>query len=650
MIADESRQAARSLLRKAAEELDPTAALAAMRSLAVADAKPHDIAFCAGFLPRLSPALAARSGAQTLRIFLVRSVTVEPFVPYLKVEAALAGFLLEIKIGGFGSYADDLLNPASELLAWAPDVVLVLLDLEDIAGALPDLCASGTGAGVAEEVDAAAQRFGQLLSPLRQRSSARVIVQGLVAPDTGSLGDVAEANLPHSLRHAVATLNLRIAEFCRQQTDFLFFDADHLAARHGRARWRDDRLFLSSRLPIAASAFGPYTRGLVRFLSALYRPSRKVLCTDLDNTLWGGILGEDGVDGIVTGSTFPGTSYLLYQRFLKQLSSRGILLAIVSKNNEADVREAFERRAADLAVTLDDFVAHKVNWNDKAQSIRELAETLSLGLDSFVFVDDNPVECEAIRQHLPSVAVLAVPIEEPWTLPCLLARQPFFDTLAVTRDDTHRLHEYKAQAQREELATSSGSRDEFLASLDIVCTFSSALDAPLARAVQLLAKTNQFNLTTRRHSAADIQHFASTPGGQALVVRVRDRFGDAGVVGLALATTSSGRCLIDSFLLSCRVIGRGIETALLARIAQNAAASGATTLAGEFLPSKKNALCAGFYPQHGFEPASPNNAAGADQPVLYELNLASAMPQTPHWIRIEEIPPHEPRTDTHIAS
>jgi FkbH-like protein len=358
-----------------------------------------------------------------------------------------------------------------------------------------------------------------------------------------------------------------------------------------------------------------------------------VLCTDLDNTLWGGVLGEDGPEGIATGSTFPGNSYLEYQRYLKQLSSRGILLAIVSKNNEADVREAFQVRGADLALTLDDFVAAKISWNEKAEAIRELAQQLSLGLDSFVFVDDNPVECEAIRQQLPEVAVVEATVTEPWKLVEMLAEQSFFDAAVVTGDDINRLSEYKAQAQRAELAGSAGNRDEFLASLGIVCTFQSALLAPLARAVQLLAKTNQFNLTTRRRSAAEVEEFAAAQSAQAVVVRVRDRFGDAGVVGLALARNQGDSCHIDSLLLSCRVIGRGIETALLAYLGENARHTGARRLIGEFIETKKNAPCATFYSDHGFTQLAPSE----DSPdsIFYELDLSASAPMYPKWITLE---------------
>jgi FkbH-like protein len=460
------------------------------------------------------------------------------------------------------------------------------------------------------------------------------LLQGLVVPDCTSLGDVGEANLPHSLTNAVQRLNQRLAALARTISDCVFFDVDRLAARAGRARWRDARMFLASRLAVAAEWFLDYARGLVRTFSTMYRAPRKVLCTDLDNTLWGGVLGEDGPEGIATGSAFPGNCYLEYQKYLKQLSSRGILLALVSKNNEDDVLEAFNVRAADLALSMDSFVAQKINWNEKADSIRELAKELSLGLDSFVFVDDNPVECEAVRRQLPEVAVVEAPAAQPWRLVEVLSEQPFFDAAVVTGDDVHRADEYRAQAKRAELSSRVGSRDEFLASLGIVCTFQSALDAPLARAVQLLAKTNQFNLTTRRRSAAEVEEYAAAEGGQAVVVRVRDRFGEAGVVGLALARRQGDSCVIDSLLLSCRVIGRGIESALLAYVGQQALRSGAKRLVGEYIATKKNAPCADFYSDHGFTRIIPSEEVSSG-PVFYELDLTASVLTSPKWIALE---------------
>jgi FkbH-like protein len=506
--------------------------------------------------------------------------------------------------------------------------------MEEIAGRLPELCADGIGAAVEKEVEECVARTAQLLRSYRSGSTARILFQGIVVPDTTSLGDIGDANLPHSLTNAVQRLNQRIAELCGTIADCVFFDVDRIAARVGRARWRDARMFYASRLAVSAELFGDYSRGLVRTFSTLFRAPHKVLCTDLDNTLWGGVLGEDGPEGIATGSAFPGNCYLEYQSYLKQLSSRGILLAIVSKNNEDDVYEAFNVRAADLALGLDSFVAHKISWNEKADSIRELATELSLGLDSFVFVDDSPVECEAIRQQMPEVAVVEAPALEPWRLVEVLSALPFFDAAAVTDEDLHRAEEYKAQAKRAELAGNVGSRDEFLASLGMACSFQSALRAPLSRAVQMLAKTNQFNLTTRRRSAAELEEFAAATGGQAVVVRARDRFSDAGVVGLVLARKQGDSCIIDSLLLSCRVIGRGIESALLAHVGEQALRSGAKRLVGEYIATKKNAPCADFYADHGFTRFVPPEGISTDS-VFYELDLTCSVPASPKWITVE---------------
>jgi FkbH-like protein len=635
MLSEMERQELRGRIRAATADRQASVALAEVRRLLRGSAKPApDAMFCASTLAGMSDALKTQTNARPLKTFIVRSVTLEPMLPFLQVEAALTGLLLNVEMGGYGSYVDDMLNHQGALTRFAPELVFVVLDLEDIAGRLPERCADGQGAGVAEEIDAAVERLGQMLHGLRARCSARLVVQGFVVPDRSSLGDVGDANLSHSLPRAVQQLNERTAALCRSLSDCVFFDVDRVAARYGRGRWQDTRLFLSSRLPVAAEAFGVYAQALIRSASALFRAPRKVLCTDLDNTLWGGVLGEEGPDGIATGSAFPGICYLQYQRHLKQLASRGILLAAVSKNNEADVVEAFDLRAADLALGLNDFVAKKISWNEKGNSLRELAAELSLGLDSFVFVDDNPVECEAIRRALPEVAVIGVPPDEPWRLVDLLAEQPFFDAAVVTEDDVNRTQEYRAQAQRSELAGSTANREEFLASLGIVCTFLPVADAPLSRAVQLLAKTNQFNLTTRRHSSADVERFASTPGCQAIAVRVRDRFGDAGVVGLALAETEGGICRIDSLLLSCRVIGRGIETALLAEIAQRAQQAGALRLVGEYVPTRKSGLCAQFYPEHGFV-ASASASPGDGNSVSYEFDLLAAPLESPAWLTLE---------------
>ena len=641
------RGALRERIKDAVAKQDASATVQLGRQLLSVSSKSSDVMFCASSFAAAGDAIQGQPGVRRLKTFVVRSVTVEPVLPFLSVEAVLGGYALDIEVGGYGSYADEMLDPESALGRSGAELVWVLLDLEDMSGRLPDLCADGLGAGVEAELSESVSRVRSMLEGYRAKNSGRLVVQGCVVPESSSLGVVAEANLKYGLVNVVKELNRRLLEMCKTVSDCVFFDVDEVAARYGRAAWRDERLFLSSRLPIAAGAFRAYAQGLVRSSSVLFRPARKVLCTDLDNTLWGGVLGEDGPQGIVTGSAFPGNCYLEYQRYLKRLAARGILLALVSKNNEADVEEAFRLRAADLAVGLDTFVAKRIGWDEKAASLRSLAEELSLGLDSFVFVDDNPVECAAVRQYLPEVAVVEVPVDRPWDLVRMLGEAWFFDSAVVTSDDLNRTKEYEAQAQRNSLREGASSKEEFLQSLGIVCSFISALDAPLARTVQLLAKTNQFNLTTRRHSAAQVERFATELGGQAVAVRVRDRFGDAGVVGVALARQQGEDCWIDSLLLSCRVIGRGIETALLSYIARGAVSSGAKVLIGEYIPSAKNAPCADFYARNGFEVES---RAGQDGSIWYRLDLTEHMPTSPAWLTLEGDPTYEFAAGTTVTS
>ncbi len=602
----------------------------ALRTLTAPGQGAGSFAFAASRLKALGSEGAKASGLKPLRVYIARSVTVEPLLQNLVVHAALSGLWLDVAVGGYGSFIDDLMNPDGALCRFQPDLTLFLADIEDLAGGLADVCASGVPAGIDRETGRAARDIAGLIESLRRNSKTRLVAQGFVLPDQPALGEIADANLGGESR-AVARINEAIAEACRKVGDAVYFDQDHLAARHGRKQWRDARMFSASRLAIAPAFFSAYAEGLVRAMRALYFPPRKVLCTDLDNTLWGGIVGEDGPEGVATGAAFPGNCYRAYQRYLKQLAARGVLLAIVSKNNPADVEECFRLRAGDLAVAWNDFVGVKIGWGEKSVALRELAEELSLGLDSFVFVDDNPAECEAVRQQLPQVLAIEAPPNQPWLLADTVAEAGAFDALAITEDDRRRTDEYRAQARRVELEASASSREEFLASLEIECTILSALDAPLSRTAQLISKTNQFNLTTRRHSAGDVERFAQRPRSIAAALRLRDRFGDAGVVGVALCAVEGDAATIDTFLLSCRVIGRGVETALLAHIAAHAKQSGAKRLVGEYVPSAKNQMCKDFFPVHGFVADSQPGESGATR---YEFDLNIENLASPPWIRV----------------
>jgi FkbH-like protein len=632
----------RERMNQATSQSDWPGLLAEIRQMVHSGARAADFVFAAARLKKMAEAGARAAGLRYLRTYIVRSVTVEPFLPYLAVHSALAGFYLETRVGSYGAFIDDLMNEAGGLCSWQPALTLLFTDVEDIAGGLHRACAAADEAAIATETQEAASRFSSMLEAFRNNSTSRLLAQGLFLPDLTAQGDVADANSPSSELAAVTTINQALAAACRKIGDAVYFDQDRIAARYGRAGWRDPRMFLSARIAVAAPHFEAYSRALAQSIRALYVPSRKVLCTDLDGTLWGGIVGEDGPDGIETGAAFPGNCYRVYQQYLKGLSERGILLTIASKNNEAEVQEAFRARAADLSVALSNFVSVKIGWGEKADSLRAMASELSLGLDSFVFVDDSPAECAAIARHLPEVLVVEVPQAEPWALVQKISALGAFDTLGVTEDDRNRTEEYRAQSKRAQLESSIGSREDFLKSLHIVCTIGDGM-AALPRTVQLINKTNQFNLTTRRHSAADVGKLAGQDGGSVLTARVADCFGDNGVVGVAIYLLHGTNAYIDTFLLSCRVIGRGIETALLGYLAAGARRRGAERLFGEYVATSKNQVAADFYPRHGFvkAPEKPQHLVTGEG-LLYECDLVSGIPEIPSWVVIGE--------ETYVAS
>jgi FkbH-like protein len=409
-------------------------------------------------------------------------------------------------------------------------------------------------------------------------------------------------------------------------------DYDALVARHGRARWHDERKWLTARMPIASDCLPIFASALARALLALRGPPRKVLVLDLDNTLWGGIVGEDGFAGLKLSAEHPGAAYQAVQRAAKDLAARGVLLAVASKNNPADAAEVLEKHPG-MLLRPRDFAAQRINWNDKAQSLREIAAELNLGTDALVFMDDNPAERERIRGELPEVYVLELP-EDPMSWAAALRDCPGFERAATTDEDRARAQQYAEQRQRAALSQTAGSVDEYLRSLEMVLRIARVGPVSLARAAQLTQKTNQYNLTTRRRSEDELRALLAQPGAAAFTYAVADRFGDNGIVGLAIVRSQGAALQLDTFLMSCRVIGRTVETAMLAHLLRHARASGASHLEGWFTPTAKNAPARDFYPTHGFTRLEERD--GATRWVLELGGEAERAPAAGSWFSVIE--------------
>jgi FkbH-like protein len=391
-------------------------------------------------------------------------------------------------------------------------------------------------------------------------------------------------------------VNTAVAEICAGVPRCSVLDVARAAAETGLSRWRDDRLAFLAKAPWSGDALTAVAKLTARSLRATFTTPKKCLVLDMDNTLWGGVIGEAGMEGIQLGPDYPGNVFVDFQRRVLSLRDRGVLLAAASKNNAADVETVLAEHPS-CVLKRADFAAFEVHWEDKATSLRRIAQSLNIGLDALVFMDDNPVERAWVREQLPEVTTIELPAS-PMGYWKALDDAACFDSLALTAEDRQRAVMYAGEARRQELQSSAGNLDEFLRSLDLVLTVGCVDETTLPRVAQLLGKTNQFNLTTRRHDEAAIRDMSAQ--GTGLWVRVRDRFGDAGLVGVVIAVPDGDAWRVDTFLMSCRVIGRKVETVMLALLERVAALRGVPALTAEFIPTKKNQPAEKFLPEHGF--------------------------------------------------
>jgi FkbH-like protein len=398
-----------------------------------------------------------------------------------------------------------------------------------------------------------------------------------------------------------------------------------LQARHGRVRFLSEKKWATAKLPFSVDALGWLAAEWWRHLSVTALPQAKVLALDLDNTLWGGVLGEDGLTGIAVSGEHPGVYFKAFQRAVLDVAGRGVVLALVSKNNLDDVMQVFDEHP-EMLLKREHFAALRVNWESKVANLVSLAEELNLGLDSIVFLDDNPAERDAVRRSLPQVIVPELS-DDPSTYADLLRAIPALERLKTSTEDLERTRFYAEERERREIQSGVESVEDFLASLGLEVEIAGIDPMSLARAAQLTQKTNQLNLTTRRYTEAQLRERLEQPGWRGYVLRASDRFGDNGVVGVALTESAGDVCEIDTLLMSCRVIGRSIETAFLSFLAAAAREAGAGILRGWFIPTAKNAPARAIYDRAGL-----TRVATEDASELWSIDLAARDIAAPPWI------------------
>lgn len=419
----------------------------------------------------------------------------------------------------------------------------------------------------------------------------------------------------YAVHGAIEQYNATLFEAEKSHANLKVIDFSEFTRRYPVADLFDWKYYFIGQMGINPKLTKDFQTWWQRKLDSIALRRKKCIVLDLDNTLWGGVLGEDGISGIKIGGDYPGKAFAFFQKSLLQLSKAGVILAVCSKNNEADVFEAWDKNPF-MVLKKEHFAAYRINWTDKATNIKEIADELNLGLDSFVFVDDNPTERELIKQMLPMVSVPEFP-SQPYELPVFFKQlvDDYFKVYSITEEDKKKTEQYKANAARAQAQHSFADFDAFLESLDIQITIEAANEFNIPRIAQMTQKTNQFNLTTKRYTDADVKGFL-TKGWKIWCISVADRFGDNGITGCIMINGDE----IDTFLLSCRILGKGIEKAFIKKIMALMKESGAPSVKAAYLPTAKNAQVANFYDTCGFVCV----AQEADGSKAYVLDLNDA--------------------------
>lgn len=613
-------------LRTALQVVDPSARLNRLASLA-----QHKLGFIETIqLNRAIGQLAVDSspGFSQVRLAILASSTVDHLVPGIRVAGLRHGLLLQVHTGTYGQYRQDLLDNTSAVHRFAPQIVLFALTARTAIAGVP---LTATVLEAHEALDRSVADVQLLWRKVRTAFKATVIHQTFLDVTEPLFGSF-DRQVPGSPTQLVARLNDRLADAAAIE-GVLLLDIARSAHRDGRDTWFDNGRWLQAKQEISPQAAPLYGELLARIVAAESGRSKKCLVLDLDNTLWHGVIGEDGLQGIVLGEgSAVGEAHLSLQRYAKQLMERGIILAVCSKNDPVAAEEAFKSHP-EMILKRVDFAAFIANWMDKAENLKAIANQLNLGLDSLVFVDDNPVERSRIRRALPMVAVPELPTDAAGYVRCI-ADAGYFESVTFTSDDQQRSAQYAANAARETLRGATENIDEFLHSLQMTVESGSFAPVDLIRITQLINKTNQFNPTTRRYTINDVNQFVAGVENLTLQFRLVDRFGDNGLVSAMILLRDRDEqdvLVIDTWVMSCRVFGRQVEFEAMNIAVEAARRLGIRGFRAEYVPTAKNGVVRELFPNLGFN--STARTVTANGATGWFLNLADYVDRRTHIAR-----------------
>jgi FkbH-like protein len=558
--------------------------------------------------------LSAKEGLVPKKVAILSGVTVGVFQDILEIYLLANGIRPEFYQGGYALFYENLVFDDGSLKAFAPDVLYIHTSMRNLkAWPMP-----GDDAAAAEKLaQAEANRFLQA-AQAGLALGCPVILNNFELPPYRVMGN-SEATSPAGRVRFVRRVNAILAEAADNTPNLYLNDLAYLQAQHGMDAFSDQTAWYAYKYPCALDKLPYLAQSVANIIKSLLGRNKKALALDLDNTLWGGVIGDDGPEGITMGLETPaGMAYTEFQQYLKELSALGVLLNVDSKNEAANAEAGFAR--ADSVLKKEDFICFKANWEPKSQNLVAMAKEINIFPDSFVFVDDNPAEREIIRQQVPGVSVPELSAPEDYIK--AIDRSGYFEVTTLSADDRKRAEMYKENAKRAELQSSFGDYGEYLKSLEMRGEFGH-FDAPHAeRITQLINKSNQFNLTTRRYTAAEVEALIGDAAYVTLYGRLIDKFGDNGIVSIVIGHAEGEIMDINLWVMSCRVLKRDLEKAMFDRLVEDAAAKGVKTIRGHYYPTAKNLLVKDFYATIGFALKSEDEAGNKEYEFVIPADYA----------------------------
>lgn len=552
---------------------------------------------------------------QPLRLALLGGYSLYPLHELLRHLLETSGVCCELFLGDYDNFVSEIMETESPLYRFRPQAVFLLPGVQrcKYPGALTDPLEA-----VRSAAEAVAAQLLALSKMVNERTGADIVLGNFMLPARHDLGAFRSRTLASdwSFRKYVnLELGLKAPSFVR------LCDLEFLANRHGALDAEDARGWFESKQPCSPAMLVQVCREVCHLIHCLRSPMKKVLALDLDNTLWGGVVADDGLEGIEIGDTSPrGEAYKAFQNYIVSLKDRGMLLAVVSKNDRARAIEPFEKHP-DMVLKPADFVSFKANWEPKSDNIRQMAADLELGLDSFVFVDDNPAEIEIVRQFAPQVTTILLG-PDPAEYVAQLQDCRFFEPASITGEDARRTTQYRVEAKRRTLLASATDMESYLESLAMEAVIAEFAPVDVPRLAQLINKSNQFNLTTHRRTEAEVQPLIGRPDYLCFSVRLKDRFGDHGLISIVIGHVQGETVEVDTWLMSCRVLKRQVEETVVNELARLAIAKGARRVKGIYLPTAKNEMVRELYLRMGFQPEAVTAERGE-----YLLALDSFQPR-----------------------